>query len=176
MDRSAEGAGTMKFGLYLKSKGVISADQLVAALEVQQSKMVPLGQLAIEEGILTARQVFTVLCSQSDSPHERFGEAAIDLGLMTRDELMRLLVIQMDRKLSPVDILIQQAGRRGVSRVPPIDGKPGPGDQAAGPRHAAEVGSNPLSGSPHRRAVRGGNLKSATSPRRWRDRGVRANS
>src|SRR6266436_5526384 len=108
MDRSAEGAGTMKFGLYLKSKGVISADQLVAALEVQQSKMVPLGQLAIEEGILTARQVFTVLCSQSDSPHERFGEAAIDLGLMTRDELMRLLVIQMDRKLSPVEILIQQ--------------------------------------------------------------------
>jgi hypothetical protein len=98
----------MKFGLYLKNKGVISADELVAALEVQQSKMVPVGQLAIEEGILTARQVFTVLCSQSDTPHERFGEAAIDLGLMTRDQLMRLLVIQMDRKLSLLEILIQQ--------------------------------------------------------------------
>jgi hypothetical protein len=98
----------MKFGLYLKNKGVISAEQLVAALGVQESKTVPLGQLAIEEGILTARQVFTVLCSQSEFPHERFGEAAIELGLMTQEQLMRLLVIQIDRKLPLFEILIRQ--------------------------------------------------------------------
>jgi hypothetical protein len=98
----------MKFALYLKNKGVITAEQLVAALEVQQAKKVSIGQLAIEEGVLTARQVFTVLCSQSDTPHERFGEAAIDLGLMTRDQLLRLLAVQTDRKLLLREILIQQ--------------------------------------------------------------------
>jgi hypothetical protein len=105
--REAEGR-FMRFGLYLKGKGIVTADQLVAALEVQQAKKVPIGQLAIEEGILTARQVFTILCSQTDAPHERFGEAAIDLGLMTREQLLKLLVLQMDRNVSLREVLIQQ--------------------------------------------------------------------
>ncbi|HEY4235525.1 MAG TPA: hypothetical protein VGM76_18985 [Lacipirellulaceae bacterium] len=98
----------MQFELYLKSKGVISADQLVAALEVQQKQLVPIGQLAIEEGVLSPRQVFQVLRSQSDSPHEQFGEVAVNLGLMTRDQLQRLLMIQMERKRSLAEILVRQ--------------------------------------------------------------------
>jgi hypothetical protein len=98
----------MQFGLYLKKKGIISAEQLVAALEVQQKQLVRIGQLAIEEGILTPREVFQVLRSQSESPHERFGEIAVNLGLMTRGQLQALLMRQMDRKRPLSEVLIQQ--------------------------------------------------------------------
>jgi hypothetical protein len=99
---------SVHFGLYLKNKGIISADQLVAALEAQLHALVPIGQLALEEGILSARDIFDVLRAQSESPQVRFGELAIELGMMDRDQLMRLLMIQSDRKRSVADILIWQ--------------------------------------------------------------------
>lgn len=98
----------MHFGLYLKNKGVITAEQLVEAIEVQLNTLVPIGQLALEEGILSPRDIFTILRAQSHTPHIRFGELAIDLGLMGREELMRLLMIQADRKRPIADILVWQ--------------------------------------------------------------------
>jgi hypothetical protein len=92
----------MHFGLYLNKKGTISAEQLVAALEAQLETLPKIGQLAIEEGIISPRGIFDVLRAQSESPNERFGEIAIEMGLMTRDELMWLLMIQTDRKC-PLD-------------------------------------------------------------------------
>lgn len=97
----------MKFGLYLKSKGAITAEQLVAALEYQHSRLPSIGQVAMEEVILTARQVFQVLRCQSDLPHERFGEIAVGLGMMTPAELQRLLMLQWERKLPMVDVLVR---------------------------------------------------------------------
>lgn len=88
----------MKFGLYLKSKGVIDAEQLVAALIYQQCRVPPVGQLAMEEGVLNAREVFEVLRCQSELPHERFGEVAVGMGLMSPEELQRLLIIQWERQ------------------------------------------------------------------------------
>lgn len=98
----------MHFGLYLKNHGIISAEQLVSALEVQLKTLVPIGQLALEEGILSARDIFNVLQAQNDSPNERFGDLAIEMGLMTRDDVMRLLMIQADRKRSIAEILIME--------------------------------------------------------------------
>lgn len=98
----------MHFGLYLKNKGLISAEQLVAALEVQMRTMVPIGQLALEEGILSPREIFIVLQAQSTSPRERFGELAIEMGLLTRDQLMRLLMLQSDRQQPISEILVKQ--------------------------------------------------------------------
>ena len=98
----------MHFGLYLKNKGIISAEQLVAALEMQLNTLTPIGQLALEEGIIKPRDIFDVLRAQSQSPNMRFGDLAIEMGLMTRDELMRLLMIQADRKRPVAEILVQQ--------------------------------------------------------------------
>lgn len=98
----------MHFGLHLHHKGVITAEQLVSALDVQLKHLVPIGQLALEEGILSARDIFDVLRAQSDAPHERFGELAIEMGVMDRNDLMRLLMIQADRKLSLAEILVWQ--------------------------------------------------------------------
>jgi hypothetical protein len=98
----------MHFGLHLKKQGIISAEELVDALEEQLKTMVPIGQLALEEGVLSARDIFEVLQAQHDSPHERFGELAVEMRLLTRDDLMRLLMIQADRKRPIVDILVDQ--------------------------------------------------------------------
>ena len=98
----------MHFGLYLKNKGVITAEQLVAALEVQMNSRVPIGQLALEEGILSPRDIFEVLLAQNDSPNERFGDLAVEMGLMKRDDVMRLLMIQGDRKRPIATILAAQ--------------------------------------------------------------------
>jgi hypothetical protein len=98
----------MHFGLYLHRKGIISSDQLVAALEAQLNCLVPIGQLALEAGILSARDLFTVLRAQNEAPHERFGEVAIELRLMTEDELMRLLMTQSHRKRPLSEILVNQ--------------------------------------------------------------------
>jgi hypothetical protein len=98
----------MHFGLYLRRKGTISADQLVCALESQVNNLVPIGQLALEEGLLSARDIFRVLQAQSGSPAERFGDLAVEMGLMTRDQVMRLLMVQADRRPKIADILVEQ--------------------------------------------------------------------
>jgi len=98
----------MHFGLYLKKRGVISAEQLVAAVEVQMTTLVPIGQLALEEGILSARDIFNVLRAQNSAPNIRFGDMAVEMGLMTRDDVMRLLMIQADRKRPIAEILVGQ--------------------------------------------------------------------
>src|SRR3954464_14858678 len=96
----------MHFGLYLKKKGLISAEQLVNALEAQLASMPRIGQLALEEGIVSPREIFEVLLAQSSSPTEMFGELAIQMGFMTRNELMQLLMIQADRKQPLQQILV----------------------------------------------------------------------
>jgi len=98
----------MHFGLYLKNKGIISAEQLVAALETQLKTLPSLGQLALEEGVIAPRDIFDVLRAQSELPSVRFGDLAIEMGLMTRDDLMRLLMIQADRKRPLAEILVRQ--------------------------------------------------------------------
>ena len=98
----------MKFGLYMVKKGVITPAQLVLALEKQHGHQRPLGQLAMEEGILSARQVFKILRCQSGMPHERFGEVAVGMRMMTHEQLERLLMIQWERKPSLEDILVRQ--------------------------------------------------------------------
>ncbi len=98
----------MHFGLYLKKKGIISAEQLVAALEIQLATLPPIGQLALEEGIISPRDIFDVLRIQRESPDVRFGDLAIEMGLMTRDELMRLLMIQADRKRPLAQIFVAE--------------------------------------------------------------------
>jgi hypothetical protein len=98
----------MHFGLHLKKRGVISAEQLVAAIEVQLCTLVPIGQLALEESMVSARDIFRVLRAQSDAPNIRFGDLAIEMGFLTRDDVMRLLMIQADRKRPIGEILVGQ--------------------------------------------------------------------
>jgi hypothetical protein len=98
----------MHFGLYLKKKGVITADQFVAAVEAQLNSLPRIGQLAMEAGIISPRDIFDILRAQDEYPNIRFGELAIEMGLMTHEELTRLLMEQTDRKRPLADILVAQ--------------------------------------------------------------------
>ena len=98
----------MHFGLYLKKKGIISAEQLVAALEAQLATLPRIGQLALEEGLISPRDIFDVLQAQRRSPDVRFGDLAIEMSLMTRNELIRLLMIQADRKRPLADVFVTE--------------------------------------------------------------------
>ena len=98
----------MHFGLHLKKKGIVTAEQLVAALETQLATMPRVGQLALEEGLISPRDIFDVLRAQRETPDVRFGDLAVEMGLMTRDELVRLLMIQADRKRSLAEILVAE--------------------------------------------------------------------
>ena len=98
----------MQFGLYLKKKGIISADALVAALEAQLAQLPRIGQLALEEGILSPRDIFNVLLAQRLAPEMRFGELAIEMSLMTRNELIRLLMVQSDRQQPLAEVFVTE--------------------------------------------------------------------
>jgi len=98
----------MKFGLYLVKKGMITPAQLVLALEKQHGQQRPLGQLAMEEGILSARQVFKILRCQSGMPHERFGEVAVGMRMMSHPQLEQLLMIQWERTPPLEEVLVRE--------------------------------------------------------------------
>lgn len=99
----------MKFGLYLIEQGEISAEQLVRAMKLQQEARPSLGQLAMEEGLISAREVLSILRVQSDYAKERFGETAIDMGLLSRRDVAALLLTQSDRQ-PPLEQALVQIG------------------------------------------------------------------
>ena len=72
----------------------------VVALDVrdqQQHETPPIGRLAVVEGVLTMKQVFTIVNAQGDSD-KRFGEVAIKMGLMKTAQLLILLDIQRTKR------------------------------------------------------------------------------
>ncbi|MEM6655643.1 MAG: hypothetical protein AAF596_07570 [Planctomycetota bacterium] len=97
----------MRFGVYLMRRGVITANQFVEALQEQLDQQPPMGQLAIEEGALSVREVFDVLRSQSDSTAGRFGDAAMELGLLARQQVAELLLLQADRVPPLEEVLVK---------------------------------------------------------------------
>jgi len=98
----------MKFGIYLVRNGLIDADQLVDALEEQELALAPLGQIAIESGKLSVREVFRVLREQIEEPRERFGETAVQFGMLKPSDVAELMMIQMARRTPLEDILLRQ--------------------------------------------------------------------
>ena len=69
----------------------------------------PIGQLALEEGMLSARDIFDVLRAQSESPERAVRRPGHRDGPDERaTTLMRLLMIQADRKRPIAEILVWQ--------------------------------------------------------------------
>ncbi|QDU90873.1 hypothetical protein Pla175_42860 [Pirellulimonas nuda] len=119
----------MRFAIYLMRRGVINTDQFARAVEAQHDEQAPLGQLAIEEGMLTVREVFKVLRTQSDLPHDRFGDTAVEMGLLSQRQVIDLLMLQGARRRPMSELLVDleiltpaqvnremQAFRRGQER------------------------------------------------------------
>ena len=106
----------MQFGMYLLTKGRINAAQLAAAVRRQMQTRPMIGNLAVEQEMLTTHEVQRVLSAQTDS-HAPFGELAIEMGLLTQTEVNQLLALQVQRTESLGLILIEIGGDDG--RRPP---------------------------------------------------------
>jgi hypothetical protein len=87
------------FGNYLLNKGLLSAEQLYNALNLEQSVRTKLGVLAIDAGLMTAVQVEDVHQLQH-TMDKKFGEIAISKGYLSVAQLEELLDSQKVKRLS----------------------------------------------------------------------------
>ncbi len=116
----------MQIELALVQTGVISADDYVAALARRDQERPPLGQVAIEQGVMTATHVLDVLRFQIAEPTRRFGELAVERGYLDSHQVAALLMEQQERQRPVIEHLVelgrlsrkqaQSARKHGVAR------------------------------------------------------------
>ncbi|TWT48661.1 hypothetical protein [Botrimarina hoheduenensis] len=97
----------MKPEIELLQSGAITPEQYIAAARRQEQETIPLGQLAIEEGHLSAREVFEILHTQRQESHQRFGDIAVRLGYLERSQVAMLLLRQLEQRRSMIDLLVE---------------------------------------------------------------------
>lgn len=97
----------MELELSLVRSGLVSADDYVEALGRREEERPPLGQVAIEEGLLGVRQVLEVIRSQHVDPDRLFGEVAIEKGFLTTQQVATLLMVQQQRQRPVIDHLVE---------------------------------------------------------------------
>ena len=87
----------MSFGHHLVSRGLVDISDVLEAMDVQRSKMLPIGMLARREGMLTEKNVFEILNRQPEI-RKVFGAIAIELGFLTKKQVGKLLVLQSSER------------------------------------------------------------------------------
>ena len=100
----------MIFGEYLVEKSIIREKDLVRALEIQKTDRVPLGQLAIQKGLIDNKQLFRVL-SRQRKPEEKnksFGKLAVAMEYLSQDQVETLLERQTHTNRLLGGILVSQ--------------------------------------------------------------------
>ena len=81
------------FVSHLESKGFLTSEQAIDALEAQKDTKIKIGTLAVEENMMTPEQAETVNRQQA-TQNARFGELAIKGGYLTQEQLDFLLELQ----------------------------------------------------------------------------------
>lgn len=84
---------TQFFGNYLLNKGLVSHENLSAALEKQKNTRLKLGVLAINAGLMTADQVDAVHARQQQVD-KRIGDLMVEMGYITREQVEDLFKTQ----------------------------------------------------------------------------------
>ena len=81
------------FVQFLRDRGEVTDDDILAALEYRREMTPPIGKLALQERLLTVKQVSRVLLAQCDS-QLRFGQQAVELGFLVPAQVDELLELQ----------------------------------------------------------------------------------
>jgi hypothetical protein len=93
---------------YLIDKGIITKEDLANALYEQKKNRIPLGQLALQTGMISPQQLFHLLSGQrkrgKDAPS--FGQFAIELGILTEKDIESLLKLQFQSGDLLGDVLV----------------------------------------------------------------------
>lgn len=99
---------TAKFlGQFLLERGVITAQQLLAAIEAQRASNPLLGELAVREGLLDAAQARRINQRQHVEDR-RFGDIALELGVLDQAQLDALLAAQKAQRKMLGQVLLEQ--------------------------------------------------------------------
>ena len=96
----------MWFAFDLIDDGQISPQAFVSALRHQMRCRRPLGQMAVERGLMTMAEVFNVLTRQSET-NEPFGHLAVQMGYINREQLSELIISQLETMPRLEDILVE---------------------------------------------------------------------
>lgn len=98
--------GKAMFVASLVKNGLVSAEQVVKALESQHLRRPHFGKIAMEQGKLTVRQVSEILMDQV-ADRRLFGQIAIDKGYLTEEDVFRIIGIQKARSQPLEEILLE---------------------------------------------------------------------
>jgi len=94
------------FGQYLVDEGLVTSDNLDAALQIQNKNRL-LGEIAIEMTYLTQDDISVIMNRMETQASMKFGEAAISLGLLSVNQLRYLLDIRTRRKVPIGEVLVR---------------------------------------------------------------------
>ena len=100
----------MIFGEYLVEQNIIRQKDLSCALEIQKTDRVPLGQLAMQKGLIDNKQLFRIL-SRQRRPEEKdknFGKLAVEMEYLSREQVEMLLERQTHTNRLLGEILVSQ--------------------------------------------------------------------
>jgi hypothetical protein len=96
----------MRFGDYLLSRNLVTPEQIARALESQRSYTRPLGKLARELGYVSRKENVQVLLENIKS-EKRYGDIAVEKGLLTRQQIDDLVEIQKRDSVMIGNLLVE---------------------------------------------------------------------
>ncbi|MFP4521599.1 MAG: J domain-containing protein [Fibrobacterota bacterium] len=82
----------LRIGQYLYYKGIISWNTLINSLAWQRINRPPLGITALKDGLLNREQLSLIL--KNLKPGKFFGETAVEIGFISKTELIKLMAKQ----------------------------------------------------------------------------------
>lgn len=96
-------------------KGVISVEIFIEALNLQMKNRPPIGQVALDEGMITSKELFVILSAMRkvENSQKYFGEVAVSLEILSKEQVGKLLDIQ-NESCTPIGEVLVSMGK--VSR------------------------------------------------------------
>ena len=91
-------------------QNIIRQEDLDRALELQKTDRIPLGQLAMQKGLIDNKQLFRIL-SRQRKPEERektFGKLAVEMEYLSQEQVETLLERQTHTNRLLGEILVSQ--------------------------------------------------------------------
>ena len=100
------------FGYYLAERGLVTAAQVLEALERQHAESIPIGEFARRTGKLNDEQVLAVLNRQESDRQKGvetkpFGQLAQEMGLLNERDIVELLEEQAFRRKPLGEVLVE---------------------------------------------------------------------
>jgi hypothetical protein len=100
------------FAQFLVDRDAITVAQAEAARQTADTERLPIGQLLLQGGALSVKQIMTVLAVQADHPTEKFGQIAVRHGFISMKQLEEALQTQALARRHLVEVI----SRMGVMR------------------------------------------------------------